>query len=477
MMNDMKKILIVCLAAAVMAGCKSGKGVLSTYKKENVVTEQDLNTDSIFGDDLTAGALNGDTVGLGGLKWRELFTDPVLQSLIERVLAQNTDIVNADFQLQEVEHALKAAKLAFAPSVTLNLNGASTRPWDPYNRYTFNNTLTYGIAMTLGWQNVNFLALRNAKKGAEMSRQQMLYAKQAIQAKLVANTATMYYTLAQLDEQIVLMNQTRDNWAEYLRMEKLLMDAGQSNIAVVSSIEATYWNICQSLVTLNDHVKILENGLTTLMSERPHKISRTALDTFHAPKVIATGLPISVLRRRPDVNMEEMKLAKSFYDVNQARSAFFPSLTLTATGEFTNNSGAGIVNPGVMIGQAVAALAQPIFANGQLRARLRISKEEFNIAKNNFVSSMISAGNEVNTAMVKVRSAEEMRELLDKQVTALETSYDANRKLYANSSANYLNVITAHNNLLSARMEQIAIRMEAISATVELYQALGGGAD
>lgn len=473
----MKKFLIICLAAVAMTGCKTGKGVLSSYKKENVVSVQDINTDSIFGDGLTAEALRGDSAGLGGLKWRELFTDPVLQALIERVLAQNTDMVNADFQLQEVEHALKAAKLAFAPSVSLNLNGASTRPWDPYNRYTFNNTLSYGIAMTLGWQNVNFLALRNAKKGAEISKQQMQYAKQAIQAQLVANTATMYYTLAQLDEQIVLMNQTRDNWAEYLRMEKLLMDAGQSNIAVVSSIEATYWNICQSLVTLKDNVKILENGLTTLMSERPQKITRTALDSFHAPEVIATGLPVNVLRRRPDVNMDEMKLAKAFYDVNQARSAFFPSLTLTATGEFTNNSGAGIVNPGIMIGQAVAALAQPIFANGQLRARLRISKEEFNIAKNNFVSSMINAGNEVNTAMVKVRSAEEMRELINNQVKALETSYDANRKLYANSSANYLNVITAHNNLLSARMEQIANRMESISATVELYQALGGGAD
>ena len=172
-MNNMKKILILCLAAVVMTGCKTGKGVLSTYKKENVVTEQDLNTDSVFGDDLTAVALGGDAEGLGGLKWRELFTDPVLQALIERVLAQNTDIVNADFQLQEVEHALKAAKLAFAPSISLNLNGASTRPWDPYNRNTYNNTLTYGIAMTLGWQNVNFLALRNAKKGAEISRQQM----------------------------------------------------------------------------------------------------------------------------------------------------------------------------------------------------------------------------------------------------------------------------------------------------------------
>lgn len=474
-MNNMKKFLIICLAAVAMTGCKTGKGVLSSYKRENVVSVQDINTDSIFGDGLTAEALRGDSAGLGALRWRELFTDPVLQSLIERVLERNKDMVNADFQLQEVEHALKAAKLAFAPSVSLNLNGASTRPWDPYNRTSFNNTLTYGVALSLGWQNVNFLALRNAKKGAEMSKRQMQYAKQAIQAQLVANTATMYYTLAQLDEQIVLMNQTRDNWAEYLRMEKLLMDAGQANMAVVSSIEATYWSICQSIVTLNDNVKIVENALTTLMNEHPQKISRNALDSFHAPAVLATGVPIYVLSRRPDVNMEEMKLAKAFYDVNRARSAFFPSLTLTATGQFTNNTGAMVFNPGVMIGQAIASLAQPIFANGQLRAQLRISKEEFNIAKNNFVSSMVSAGNEVNTAMVKVRSAEDLCELICKQVKALETAYDANRKLYANSSANYLNVITAHNNLLNARMNHIANRMESISATVELYQALGGG--
>ena len=104
-------------------------------------------------------------------------------------------------------------------------------------------------------------------------------------------------------------------------------------------------------------------------------------------------------------------------------------------------------------------------------------KAQMEIAANNFTNAIISAGNEVNTAMLKVRSAEELREMIDKQVEAQETAYNATKKLFAGSSANYLNVITAHNNLIQAQMTQISNRMEAISATVELYLALGGGAE
>jgi outer membrane protein TolC len=172
--------------------------------------------------------------------------------------------------------------------------------------------------------------------------------------------------------------------------------------------------------------------------------------------------------------MAEMALASAFYDVNQAKAAFYPSLTLSATGTFTNGQQANI-NPGAIIGQALAGLAQPIFQNGRIVASLKISKAQMEIKANDFTNAVISAGNEVNTAMVKVHSAEENREFIDNQVKALETAYTATRKLFDSSSANYLNVITAYNNLIQAQMTQISNRMEAINATVELYLALGGG--
>lgn len=463
-----KNIIIISLAALSLTGC----GVMKNYDREKVAHTIDV--ENLYGD-----AQSGDSLGLGDLKWRELFTDPSLQTLIERVLAQNTDIKNADLTIQQVGHALNAAKWAFAPSISLTANGSVSKMWDPYERPSYSNqpnTKPYNIGMTLGWQQVNLLQLRNAKKGAEMNLEQARAAKQAVQASLVSHTATMYYTLAQLDAQLVLMEQTKANWAEYLKMQKLLMDAGQANAAAVSSIEATYWSISQSIVTIKDNIRILENQMSTLLNESSVKISRTSLGSFQTPNLISTGAPMSILSRRPDVRIAEMTLASAFYSVNQAKSAFYPSLTLSATGTFTNGSQANI-NPGAFIGQAIAGLAQPIFQNGKIVANLKISKAQMEIAANDFTNTVISAGNEVNTAMLKVKSAEELREMINNQVNALNTAYDATKKLFAGSSANYLNVITAHNNLIQAQMTQISNRMEAINATIELYLALGGGAE
>lgn len=463
-----KNIIILSLAALSLTGC----GVMKNYNRDKVA--QPIETENLYGD-----AQSGDSLGLGDLKWRELFTDPTLQALIEKVLAQNTDMKNADLAVQQVNYALKAAKWAFAPSISLSANGSVSKMWDPYERANYSNqpnSKPYSIGMTIGWQQVNLLQLRNAKKGAEMNLEQARAAKQAVQAALVSNTAEMYYTLSQLDAQLVLMEQTKANWAEYLKMQKLLMEAGQANLAAVASIEATYWSICKSISTIEDNIKILENQLSTLLNEPSAKINRTSLKTFHAPKLIETGAPISILSRRPDVRIAEMALASAFYDVNQAKSAFYPSLSLSATGTFTNGQQANI-NPGAFIGQALAGLAQPIFQNGRLVATLKISKAQMEMLANDFTNAVISAGNEVNTAMVKVRSAEEDRIFIDNEVKAQETAYNATKKLFAGSNANYLNVITAHNNLIQAQMTQISNRMEAISATVELYLALGGGAE
>ena len=130
-----------------------------------------------------------------------------------------------------------------------------------------------------------------------------------------------------------------------------------------------------------------------------------------------------------------------------------------------------------MIGNAVASLSQPIFANGRISAQYKISKAEMEVATNNFKQAIIAAGNEVNTAMVELKGAEDQKELIGKQVVSLEKALDATQKLYALSSTNYLNVITAQNSLLSAQQNLIKNRMDAINATIDLYQALGGGTE
>ena len=454
------------LGGLVGAMLLSSCGLYKSYERPS-----DIITDGIYGDMQTAGDNS-----LGDLGWRDIFTDPTLQALIERGLAQNSDMKNADLRIKEADYALRCAKLAYIPSFYFKPSGNISQIWDPYDRNSYSASKSYSLPISLSWQIGSIGSLRNNKKKAEVTRDQLRNAKQAIQAQLVAGIASMYYNLAMLDEQLVLTQQTEQNWGKYLQMQKQLMDAGQGNLAAVASIEATYYSISTSVVSLKDNIHAVENALATLLGQTAGHIERSALLTFRTPEICSTGMPITILDRRPDVRDAELKLAAAFYDKNIALSSFFPQLNITANGQFANSLGAGVVNPGVLIGQVVASLAQPLFDNGRIRAQYKISKAEMEIAKNNFQQAVIKAGNEVNTAMDKIYAARNKQVFIDKQVESLTKALDATEKLYANSGTNYLNVITAQNSLLSAQMSQISNRMETIDSTIELYQALGGGA-
>lgn len=453
----------LCLAVLLLSSC-------TLYK--NYERPSDIITDGIYGDMQTAGDNS-----LGDLKWRDIFTDPKLQALIERGLQQNSNMKNAELRIKEADYALQCAKLAYIPSFYFKPSGTVSQVWDPYDRRDFSASKTYSLPVSMSWQIGSIGSLRNNKKKAEVTRDQLRNAKQAIQAQLVASIASMYYNLSMLDEQLVLTKQTEENWGKYLKMQKLLMDAGQGNLAAVASIEATYYSISTSVVSLENSIRTIENTLATLLGETSSRIERSTLDSFRAPAVALTGMPITILDRRPDVRDAEYKLAAAFYDKNIALSSFFPQLNISAGGQFTNSAGAAILNPGVFIGNAVASLAQPLFDNGRIRAQYKVSKAELEIATNDFQQAVIAAGNEVNTAMDNIYAARNKQEYIDKQVESLTTALDATEKLYANSSTNYLNVITAQNSLLSAQMSQISNRMETIRGTIDLYQALGGGAE
>lgn len=464
----MKKVIVFTLTAALMSGC----GIYKKYERPT-----DLNTDGIYGD-----AQSGTDKGIGDIQWRQFFTDPTLQKLIEKGLAQNTDMRNADLKIQEAQYALQCAKLAYIPSIYFNPSGTVSKMYDPYKRdaysgMTSGNTKTYDLPVSMSWQIGSIGYLRNNKRKADVSLLQLQNAKQAVQASLVANIASMYYQLSMLDEQLELTEQTRDNWETYLTMQRQLMQAGQSNQAAVSSIEATYYSICTSVESLESNIRVVENSLATLLGETASHVDRGALSSFKAPAIMETGAPISLLSRRPDVKAAELVLASAFYDKNIAKSAFYPSLTISASGQYTNSLGASVINPGMMIGSAIASLTQPIFSNGRLRAQYKISKAEMEVATNDFQQAVIAAGNEVNTAMVNLHDAEAQRELYGKQVASLEKALDATKKLFATSSVNYLNVINAQNSLLQAQMSLISNEMESISSTISLYQALGGGAE
>lgn len=465
-----RNILSFVLAAALLSSC-------SLYK--NYERPASIQADGIYGD-----ALSGDSLGMGDIQWRQFFSDPTLQALIEKTLQQNSSMRQADLRIEEAQNSLKAANLAFFPSLAFAPSGTITGAIDPYNREEYKDnmgngaTKTYSFPLALNWQIDCFASLRNAKKKQEVAVENMKSVRQAVQTALVANVATMYYTLAMLDQQLAVASQTAENWKKNLEVTKLLMEAGQSNKAAVASTEANYWSICTNVVSLEQSIREMENILTALAGENPGHVSRQALTTFQTPDICTTGLPISLLSRRPDVQQAELALSTAFYNKNIAKAAFYPALTLTANGQFANSmSGVGIVNPGGLVLAAVASLTQPIFQNGKIRAAYKNSQAELEVATIGFQQTLIDAGAEVNTAMAAIKTAQAKKELIANQVKSLEDAVFATEQLMKLSSTNYLQVLTAQSSLLSAQLNQISNDYNVIANTISLYQALSGGAE
>ena len=220
----------------------------------------------------------------------------------------------------------------------------------------------------------------------------------------------------------------------------------------------------------------MENQLSLLLGQPAQTIQRGTFDGQYLPENLATGVGIQLLNNRADVHAAELKLAQCFYDVNQARSRFYPQITITGTGAFTNNN--GLVNPGKLLLSAVGSLVQPIFQHGQIVAGLKVAKMQYEQAFNTWQNTILQAGNEVSNSLVQYNSAAEKSELDAKRVEVLKKNVEDTRTMMA-SSANisYLEVISAQSNLLNAEIAKVTDDFNKMQAVVNLYQALGGGAN
>ena len=435
---------------------------------KNYERPADLRTEGLYG----TAQVGQSEQGLGAKAWREFFTDPQLQELIQRGLAQSVSRRQLDLQIQEAQEYLKCSKLAYIPSLAIAPQGQlSSFDWSKPLKF-------YTVPLSASWQIGSFGTLRNAKKKAEVGVEQTRVARQAVQQALVANIANIYYSLCMLDAQLAISEQTAKNWRESVELTRKLMAAGRSNKAAVAQSEANCYSVEANLLDLREGITEAENALCTILGEPPHHIQRGTLASFQAPAAIETGVPMALLQNRPDVKQAELKLASAFYDVNSAQASFYPALTISGTLGFTNNGSSVELNPGKWLWNALGQLAQPIFQNGRLRAQKKVALMQQEEAKMAFEHSLISAGNEVNTALVKLQTAQGKRQLIEGQIRSLSDAVSATEALYKDNvsrQVNYLNVLTAQTGLLSAQLGQLANQYAIISATIELYQTLGGG--
>ena len=451
----MKKTAIyIILSGWMLTGC----GTYSRYHRPDLSMENLYST-------LPADA---DTTTLASLSWREMFTDPKLQSLIETGLDRNTDLNVARLRVEAAASALLTAKLSYLPSLGLNAEGNA-------GKHDEATAKTYNAGATASWELDIFGNLTAAKRGAAAALQGSRDYRQAVQTQLVATIADSYYTLAMLDAQMAISHRTLENWQTTVRTLEALKKAGQSNEAGVLQAKANVMQLESSLLSIRKSISETENALFAILAMPSHSIARSNLVEAAFPDTVSIGVPLQLLSNRPDVRQAEMELAQAFYTTNAARAAFYPHITLSGTLGWTNNGGGIITNPGQWLLNAIGSLTQPLFNRGANIANLKTAQIRQEEAKLLFQHSLLNAGKEVNDALTAWQTAKSQLEINARQV---ETLCDAVRKtesLMRHSNITYLEVLTAQQSLLEAEVQQLQTRFERIQSVIKLYHALGGG--
>ena len=456
-MNMIRKTITITIFCATLTDCH----IYRAYERpESVNVSDSLYRQPVAGED---------TASLASLSWKELFTDPQLQQLIETGLNNNTDLSIARLKVKEAEALLMTSRLSYLPSVSLTPQGTLTSA--DGNKAS----KTYNLAASADWEIDLFGKLLNSKRGAQTALEQSEAYRQAVQTQLVATIANSYYTLLMLDEQLDISRRTAQTWDESVRTMKALKRAGQATEMAVAQTEAGKLAVDASVLSVERQINEMENSLSTLLGLSPQAIERSTLKEQQFPDTLSTGVPLQLLSRRPDVRQCEAQLAVAYYATNSARSAFYPSITLSGSAGWTNATGATVTNPGQWLLTAVGSLVQPLFNRGKNIANLKIAKAQQEEALLTFRQSLLDAGAEVNDALVQWQTARQRIQLDEQQVAALRSALRSSELLMQHSSQNYLEVLTARQSLLQAELDTTTDRFDEIQGVINLYHALGGG--
>jgi len=434
--------------------------------------------------------------------WRSVFTEPQLVSLIETALERNADLRTANLNVVQAEAQLRAARLSLLPSLTVGAEGNLQTTKGQATQKTYN------IPVTMQWEVDLAGRLRGEKRAAVATYWSTAETERAVRLQLIAAVATHYYTLVMMDEQLGVTRETIGNARQTVEVMQALKEVGMQNEAAVSAARAAYLNVSAQEKTLLQQILATENAMNILIGKtlpQPEDFVRLRTkspvregsgysfihngdschqDILHGnscqqnillPSLCreGSGVGLSSLSNRPDVKAAEYALKVQMAQVDVARAAFYPQLTISASAGWTNNVGE-IVNPGQMLLSAIGSLVQPLFNKGLNRANLRIAKARQEQALVAFNQALLMAGAELSDALTACQLSSERLALRQQEVAAAERAYEVSKDVMQNSSSTYIEVLTAQQSLLQSRLSLTADRFDLIHGEINLFKALGG---
>lgn len=458
------KVVLPVLVAFVMQSCFTAK----TYERPEVQTDNLYRMETV----------STDTTSLGDLAWNNLFTDAQLQQYINQGLQNNLDIRMAMQNIAASEAYMKQGKAGYFPSIGL---GADWTHQELSKNSQFGallqdrSTDQYQLTANLSWEADIWGKIRSNKRATGASYLQTVAAKQAVQTQLIANIAKTYFQLMTLDAQLQLVDSTLTNRSESVEVIKALKEAGNVTEVGVKQTEAQLYTTQLIKEDLKNSIVILENAFNILLGEGPKNVTRSTLDAQSISADVRTGIPAMLLRKRPDVIAAEYNLISNFEMTNVARSEFYPSLKITATGGLQSIDLKEWFNANSLFANVVTGLTQPLFNKRQIRTRFEVAKANQEKSFLEFQQTLLVAGREVSDAMQNYTNETTKLEIRKKQVASLKSAAGFSDELLEYGLVNYLEVLTAKDQALNTELNLIDNQYNQYNAIITLYRALGGG--
>lgn len=415
------------------------------------------------------------------IPYNRFFLDTDLRDLIDTAVVSNNDMLIALKNIDYAKQSLNSARLGNLPSLNLQVTGSSTAYSEHSSKAQSSadlNAQDYTAALAASWEFDIWAKINNRKKSALAEYLRSTDAARAVRTRLVSDVAQGYWNLKMLDAQIDI---TRRNIAladTTLTMMRLQYDAGNVTSLAVDQQDARLQSAKLSIPKLEASRSAQENALAILTGKMPGTpVKRIAgFSGKSVPDSIGAGVPLELLRNRPDVRAAEESLMSQHASMGAAKAMLYPSLTITAQGGLNSISTSNwFTTPGSLFGIVSGSVLQPVFRRGELTAQYNQSKIRRDQAELTFRQTLLKSVGEVSDALTQVQKTGEQDAIASRRVATLRQAAKNSRLLFQSGMATYLEVITAESDLLQAELDLADVQRRRLSAMAELYRAVGGG--
>lgn len=419
---------------------------------------------------------NGNSsASLGDEKWWEVFQDQQLQNLIRQALKNNYDVRIAAARVLQAQAQLGITRADQLPSLDAGGNITSVR--NPKIGPIPGYELTQGQTTASASWNLDFWGkYRRATESARATLLANEWAQKEVTATLVANLATAYFQLRQLDLELEISQRTLSSRQDSLQLTQTLEQHGMNSLLDVRQSEQLVYTAGAEVPDLQRQIAQQENAISILLGSNPGDVARglKLTEQPHAPEV-PVGLPSSLLERRPDIRQAEETLVAANAQIGVARAAYFPQISLTGTAGYQSSSLTNLFTGPAGVWNLAGSLTQPIFQGGRLKSNVRLAEAQHEQALLTYQQTIQGAFRDVSDALVAYQKNREFRIQQEHLVEAAKDAARLSEVRFKAGSTDYLEVLTNETNSFSAELTLAQAQGNELTALVQLYLALGGG--